>query len=579
MLRKVIIRDVQRSSWLVFDRPIDVLSAHTQSEVFTTLTKVEELVRAKALFAAGFVSYEAAPGLDPALSAKRDTRLPLLSFGLFGEPRRMWNLPDRSRECFASVDWQMSTSRGEYLVGFKEIKKQIELGNTYQVNYTLRQRADNIFDPWELFLNIAGDAACGAYLEADEFAVVSASPELFFSLNDLRLTCRPMKGTASRGMNLVNDRLSGRDLQSCGKNRAENVMIADMIRSDMGRIAVPGSVQAHSLFDVERHSTLWQMTSTITATTTSPISEIFRALFPCASVTGAPKVSSMSIIERLEDSPREIYSGSIGWVGPRRQAQFNVAIRTAWVDKRSHMGTYGVGGGIVWDSQPEQEYRECLLKAQVLTSRVRSSDFKLLETMLWAPDEGYFLLEHHLSRLQSSAKYFGFKIDLERVEAALSQLASHLSGNCYLVRLLLDQYGESQLTHSLLADDSSASPKIVKLSAEPIDTSDPFLYHKTTQRDVYSKALDSVGECDDVLLWNSDGFITETTVANVVALIEGEWFSPPVSCGLLNGTYREWLLQQGEIKERKIHIDDLNETEDLILINSVRGRKHARLAI
>jgi len=571
MLKKIVLRDSHGAQWLVFDQPTDVLSAQSSSEVIDVLLETERRVQAEGLFAAGYVSYEAAPGFDAALTTHPQGDWPVLCFGLFRQPQIVGALPTFESPAEASASWQMTTSRQHYLRRLEQIKKQIELGNSYQINYTVCQRADGNVDPWQLFLDIAGDAPYGAYLEFNDHAIVSASPELFFSLGADRLLCRPMKGTAARGLTLLEDREIERELQNSVKNRAENVMITDMLRNDMGRVAVPGSVRVTSLFDVEKYPTLWQMTSSVTARTSVSITEVFRALFPCASVTGAPKAASMAIIAKLEDSPRNVYTGAIGFFGPGRQAQFSVAIRTASIDKRSACATYGVGGGIVWDSDPEDEYCECLLKARVLTSAAHDRNFELLETLRWAPKGGYFLLEYHLNRMRDSAEYFGFNIDLATIERALTVHETLLGEDHHRVRLLLKRNGEFQLTETLLALDEYRAPQRLRLAAEPIDLSNPFLYHKTTQRRVFDHALRSAGDCDDVLLWNAEGYITETSIANVILRLDDELVTPPVTCGLLAGTYRQWLLDQGQIKERKIHRDEAATIEDITLINSVRG--------
>jgi para-aminobenzoate synthetase/4-amino-4-deoxychorismate lyase len=577
MLQKIVLRDNLKSRWLVFDRPEQVLCAETPSDVLKVLAKVERQVNDEGLFAAGYVSYEAAAGFDAALTTRPQGRLPLLCFGLFAEPASPSRLPPLSTSAHATARWQMTTTRDTYLDKLDEIKTQIELGNSYQINYTVRQRAEGMVDPWSLFFDIAGDAPYAAYLEFENYAIVSASPELFFSLDADQLLCRPMKGTAARGMTSVDDRAIQAELQNSPKNRAENVMITDMLRNDTGRIAVPGSVKVTSLFDIEKYPTLWQMTSTVTATTSAPITEIFRALFPCASVTGAPKAASMALIAQLEDSPREVYTGAIGFFGPDRQAQFSVAIRTAWLDKQRREATYGVGGGIVWDSDPEDEYRECLIKARVLTTAAQDRDFQLLETLRWTAEDGYFLLEYHLNRLRDSADYFNFKFDIEAIGRALTRLASGLMGDRYRVRLLLARNGDTNLSETSLATDEHAAPLRIRLAAEPIDVTNPLLYHKTTQRRIYEQALQLVGDCDDVLLWNADGYITETSIANVVVRLDGDLVTPPVVCGLLAGTYRQWLLDRGEIKERKIHLGDLAAVDGLTLTNSVRGAYDAFL--
>jgi para-aminobenzoate synthetase/4-amino-4-deoxychorismate lyase len=345
-----------------------------------------------------------------------------------------------------------------------------------------------------------------------------------------------------------------------------------MVRNDMGRIAIPGSVRAPRLYDIEKYRTVWQMTSTVTATTNASVCDIFRALFPSASVTGAPKVSSMRLIAELEESPRQVYTGAIGYLAPRRHARFSVAIRTALIDRESDTGVYGIGGGIVWDSDPADEFQECLNKARVLAMPVSKRDFRLIETMLWTADEGLVLLGEHLDRLQESADYFDFAFDRAAIETRLATVAAKLSSRRrHRVRLLLGRDGEIQTEeHALLPERGSRQFRLA-LAASPVDTRDPFLYHKTTRREVYERALAATGDCDDVLLWNKDGNITETTIGNVVVRQAGKLWTPPITCGLLAGTFRRKLLRDGEIEERTVSLVELAAAEAIFVINSVRG--------
>ena len=358
MLERFVARNTVNSGWLIFTNPKEVLLARTPAEVLDVLIEVERRVNQESLFAAGFLSYEAASGFDPAYVTSRNHCLPLVCFGLFSEAEECDTLPRLDRTCNSSSPWQMTTSRAQYVDRLSDIKHQIELGNTYQINYTVRQRATNIINPWELFLTTASDAPYAAYIECQDHAIVSGSPELFFQLRNEQLICKPMKGTAPRGLTSAEDLALHKELHESSKNHAENVMITDMVRNDLGRIAKPGTVSASKLFEIEKYPTVWQMTSTVSARTDASVSDIFTALFPSASVTGAPKVSSMEIIGELEDTPREIYTGAIGFIGPNRQARFSVAIRTALVDKKTNEAVYGVGGGSGWDSDADDEYRE-----------------------------------------------------------------------------------------------------------------------------------------------------------------------------------------------------------------------------
>ena len=536
---------------------------------------MERRVRTEGLYAAGYLTYEAAQGFDPAYRTLTGTRLPLACFGLFQEAT-----PVRCLEQTVSQPapaWRMAEPRHDYFLKVAAIKERIRAGDTYQINYTTRQVAEGVGNPNAMFHRIAAEAPYAALVDSDDYAIVCASPELFFRLDGTRLRCEPMKGTARRGMTLAEDRDLAAWLKGSLKNRAENVMITDMVRNDLGRIAETGSVRTSELFRVTRHPTVWQMTSTVEARTHAPIADVFRALFPSASVTGAPKVSSMRIIESLERFPREIYTGTIGYLTPQRQAQFNVAIRTAAVDKRTGSAFYGVGSGIVADSDAAEEYAECLTKAKILTSPAHGSDFCLLETMLWTPEQGLFLLDRHLNRMADSAEYFGFSFDRESVRQAVESLTCTLDGRRYRIRVLLPRDAAPVLEHRAIIETDGSVPPLVGLASHPIDPDNPLLYHKTTNRDVYARALASTQGCDDVLLWNPDGFLTETSIANIVVDIDGERCTPPVNCGLLGGTYRQWMLDRGQVRERKIHMDELPRIRGLALINSVRGEVPARL--
>ncbi len=575
MLLRILLRDAVAGRWLDFTEPVEVLVARNRSEVRPVVGEAVRRAGDDGLHAAGFVTYEAAAAFDDALVTHGTGSLPPLCLGLFREPQGRQHL-DSSRQGVAeAIVWRMSQARRDYLDQVAAIKEQIACGNTYQVNYTVRQHSDGAGSAWQFFLNVAADAPYAAFIDCAEFAIVSASPELFFELDGERLICRPMKGTAPRGMTLQADRANRETLRHSAKDRAENVMIADLMRSDMGRVALPGSVQASSLCDVEKYRTVWQMTSTITAATRASVAEIFDALFPCGSVTGAPKVSSMKIIAELEDSPREIYTGAIGFIAPRQRARFSVAIRTAWIDKTTGAAAYGIGGGIVWDSDADDEYQECLTKAKVLSNASSAREFELLETILWSPDDGFYLLEEHLQRLADSAEYFDFVLERASIERQFALLARSGTREPRRIRLRLRKDGTVTIEEAPLP--GTGAPLRVRIAAHPIDAGDPFLFHKTTHREMYEQALSAAGDCDDVLLWNGNREVTESTIANVVVRLQGRLVTPPVACGLLPGTYRAKLLREGKIAERRIGLDDLQLAEEIFLVNSVRGWMPCRL--
>ncbi|HET6631042.1 MAG TPA: chorismate-binding protein [Woeseiaceae bacterium] len=575
MLRQIVLRDAAAAQWLRFTDPLEILVARRVAEVPGVIAEAERRVAADGLYAAGFVTYEASPAFDDALTAYPAGVLPPACFGVFAPPTVTERLEDTDTAA-AHADWHMPVGRGEYGRAIAAIKEQIALGNTYQVNFTVRQHAGGIRDPWRLFAGIAEDAPYAAYLDCGDHVIVSASPELFFDLDGDRLTCKPMKGTAARGLTLEADHALRDALRSSEKNRAENVMIADMLRNDMGRVAVPGTVLPAALFEIEKYPTVWQMTSTVTASTHASVSDIFAALFPCASVTGAPKVASMKLIAALEDSPREIYTGAIGCMAPARKARFSVAIRTAWIDRRSGHGVYGTGGGIVWDSEAQAEFAECLDKARVLSSGTRGRDFSLLESLLWTRDEGWFLRDEHLRRMEDSAAYFDFPFDRAAAAGDLDRLAGELPARPCKVRMRLGRDGAVTLSQGPLPVAPGATLRLA-LARQPVDASDPFLYHKTTERSVFEQARRGAGDCDDVLLWNREREITESTIANVVVRRRGRLLTPPVDCGLLPGTFRARLLAEGRIEEARIPLEDLAAAEEIFLVNSVRGWMPCRL--
>ena len=575
-LRQVVLRDAPAARWLAFSEPREVLVASTVRDVRSVVGEAERRVSGEGAWAAGFLAYEAAPAFDPAFVTRPPGALPLACFGIFGPPEVVEDLPP-ARGSGPPPAWRIDVDRAGYRESIGEIRRQIALGNTYQVNYTVRRHAADVGDPWTLFRRIARDSPYAAWIDGGAYAIASASPELFFDLRGDRLLCRPMKGTAARGMTTREDDRALAVLAASAKDRAENVMIADMVRNDLGRIAVPGSVRASSLFDIEKYPTVWQMTSTIEATTRAPVAEIFRALFPSASITGAPKVSSMRLIAGIESTPRQIYTGCIGFLGPGRRARFNVAIRTVLADRRTASAVYGVGGGIVWDSDADAEYEECLNKATVLNT-VDSEDFELFETMLWTRRDGCRLLDEHLQRLADSARYFDFRYDGARIETSLRAFVGGLGGFAHCIRLLLDRNGNVRFeTREPPAPDSDTVLR-VRLAPDPVDLRDPFLYHKTTRRRRYERAMAAAGDCDDVLLWNERGEVTESTIANVVVRLEDGLYTPPVTSGLLAGTLRRSLLAQGSVSERIVRIAELPAIADLYLVNSVRGWRRAVIA-
>jgi para-aminobenzoate synthetase/4-amino-4-deoxychorismate lyase len=573
MLGDIILRDHAGNRWLGFAAPRRVIVARWLSEVTAAIEEAEREVEENGCWAVGFMSYEAASAFDPVLETHPPGDAPLVWFGIYDAPREI--TPPRPQQRRFAAGWEPTMTRGEYLDALHVIKEHIADGDTYQVNFTYRLRSRFEGEARDYFTMLAQDAAAhySAFIDTGRYAVCSVSPELFLRLDGTELTSLPMKGTAPRALTASADRAEAARLRYSEKEMAENVMIVDMIRNDMGRIADTGTVTAPVLFHIERYPTVWQMTSTVTCETRARISEIMAAMFPCASVTGAPRRRTMQIIHELETTPRGVYTGTVGFMAPGRKAQFNVAIRTVVVDTETGTAEYGVGGGIVWDSTDEGEYNECLAKAEVLTKRW--PEFSLLETMAWKPDEGYVLLKLHAERLLRSADYFAIPLTYEAMRDALAAIDSGFGAVAHRVRLLVARDGTVTCESQPL--DESNGPVRVAVAADPIDTSDLFLYHKTTHREVYERALAQHPNADDVILWNERGEITEACNHNVVVEIDGASYTPPVPCGLLGGTYRQWMLENGLVTERVLTLDDLLRAERVWLINSVRGRRDATL--
>jgi para-aminobenzoate synthetase/4-amino-4-deoxychorismate lyase len=571
---QVVLHQQSTLQWLRFQDPYQVLEAATIDDVIPALRYIERQVREKRRFAAGFISYEASSAFDPALCTKPAGNFPLLWFGLYGAPEVI-ALPEPNFESYALGEIAPSVSREEYSGAIAGIKRKIHTGDTYQVNYTLQLRIPFKGDPWHLFLAMVRAQSPGyaAWVDTGRFAVCSASPELFFKLDGNSLTCKPMKGTVKRGCTLAEDESLALWLRQSEKNRAENLMIVDMVRNDLGRIADAGSVDVLGLFEVERHPTLWQMTSTIRATTHQPFTEILAALFPCASITGAPKVRTTHIIADLEKTRRSLYTGCIGYLGPGPNAQFSVAIRTAVVDRVESAAEYGTGGGIVWDSSSEDEYTEAVLKSRILSEQ--RPGFSLLETLLWTPDEGYFLLEYHMKRLADSAAYFGYTADIVQIQNSLLKKAARFGQDSCRVRLLVDEDGTSHIQFERIDPAVSEGEVRIRLAAGPVSSKNIFLYHKTSWREVYDEAKRNTSDCDDVVLWNERHELTESCIANIVVDIEGVLYTPPVASGLLAGVFRAWLLDQGKIRERVLKASDLKACRKTYLINSVRKWREA----
>ncbi len=581
-----LVADPERA--FALEEPIGVLEARRPEEV-AGVVAAAEAASGRGLWAAGFVAYEAAAGLDPDLvvRARRPwdplAELPLAWFALFGRRADVAPLrPPRDAADPGSLSWRPSVARETYDDAIARIRGRIVAGDTYQVNLTFRLHASVAGDDRGLYrdLALAQRGGYAAYLDAGRYHVLSASPELFFRVDGDRITTRPMKGTAPRGRWLEEDLAIAERLVASPKDRAENAMIVDLLRNDLGRISIPGGVGWERPFRAERYETVWQLTSTITASLRpgTTLVEIFRALFPSGSVTGAPKVATMRIVADLEDSPRGVYCGAVGYLAPpgsgEPRAIFNVAIRTVVVDTATGLAEFGVGGGVTFDSSAEGEHEEALTKARILTTARPA--FELVETLRWTPDEGLARAPQHLRRLADSARYFGFRYDAATIRAALEEAISALDGTPARLRLRLARDGATSVETAPLPV-AHEGPVRVAIDDEPVDPDDVWLYHKTTRREPYERRRKRRPDVDDVILVNARGEVTETTIANLAVLVDGVWVTPPRDAGLLPGTYRRILVERGRLLERPISVEQVRAAEGLALVSSVRGWREAVL--
>ncbi len=555
--------------WRVYRAPQEVVEASDRAALLPALERIEQHLHSGGE-AAGFLPYEAGYALEPRLHPLlAKSRGPLAWFGLYAGARVADRLPfpdDDAGELAQGA--RMEIERDRYCAKIEAIRELIAQGEVYQINFTDRVRFRPACGAWKLFAALLGrhPVPYAAFLNTGSEQIVSLSPELFFRRDGGRITVKPMKGTAPRGRTLEEDRQRGRELETSEKNRAENVMIVDLMRNDLGRICRSGSVKTTRLFEVERFGSVWQMTSTIEGALLEGcgVPAIVRALFPSGSVTGAPKIRAMEHIAALEESERGVYTGAIGYFAPRA-AQFNVAIRTATLD--ADQGVIGVGGGITYDSSGPAEWEECQWKAAFLTRS--TPDFRILETLSWEP--GYTLLDAHLARLRDSAEYFGFPFDGPQARAALEELAKELGTEPRRVRMTLARDGALRIEHSELRRERFGR---VRISARRVSSADPFLYHKTTHRHVFDQEWAAAREarCDDALFFNERGELTEGAIHNVFLVKDGLWRTPPVECGLLPGTLRAQILRERpDTREEVLILNDLLGADKIYLCNSVRG--------
>ena len=595
MIERALVRNIDTNNWSLLTDCIDVLVANDHGHVLSVIETAERRARAEQLHAVGYVAYEASHAFD-AKFPKRDIEIPLVCLALFASEKRLDSLVDLYSPASASQDnWQLLESQHSFESKVDHIRDMIGAGEVYQINLTSRMRQSE-FVTLADFVRWSQDMPYAVYLEGPEMTLCSASPELFFQREDGVVWSKPMKGTVGRRGDATADESSALWLKQSRKNRAENVMITDMVRNDLARISSTGKVSVDELFGVERYPSVWQMTSTVKSEVDASIADIFRALFPAASITGAPKCAALEVIHDLEEEPREIYTGAVGRIKPSGAACFNVAIRTAWSSTATGDSRFGSGCGIVWDSDRTEEFEELKTKARIL--RQPDPQFHLFETM-GIVDGAIPRLARHLFRLATSAQYWSFDFDADATKRYLDDVLSDVAGigeandlpaQTYRLRLQLDRRGA--LSHRVEAVELSPiqppqQPQVEQASEFPtvrlalartaVEADDRYLAHKTSRREAYDLALAEVPDGYEPIMFNTVGNVTESAIANIVYQLDGELFTPPLVDGLLPGVLRDELLDSAVVTERTLPVDELKAVQAFWLINSLRGWRKAVL--
>ncbi|MGU3315202.1 aminodeoxychorismate synthase component I [Sphingomonas sp. M6A6_1c] len=564
----------------LYTDPVEIVSAATPEAVAAALATLRA-AGARGLHAAGYLTYEAGAALMPRAVATRDGEGPLLWFGLFAGYRRIEAdavaalLPDPAGAWAAAP--RPRIARATYDEALARVLEMIRAGDIYQANLTLRADVAVAGDPLALYARLRRSAAAGhgALVATGERHLLSLSPELFFALDGDRLTCRPMKGTATRGDGADEDAARIAGLRGDAKQQAENLMIVDLMRNDMSRVAVAGSVAVPELFTIESYPTVHQMTSTVTARLTAgrDAVDVLEALFPCGSITGAPKQRSMEVIAAIEDAPRGVYTGAIGRIDAGGDAAFNVAIRTLAITAGADSGELGLGSGIVADSRADDEWAEVQAKGAFVTAGQHPLD--LIETMAFDPEDGVVLLERHLARLTASAAALGFRFDRHGARNELQAATFRLRGAAR-IRLLLAQSGAIAIEIAP-APVSRTGPLRVALVPLPVAASDFRLRHKTSDRGFYDAARHAAGT-DEVVFVRPDGLLTEGSFTSLfVPAGDGGLLTPARALGLLPGVLRAEMIETGRATEGYLSRDDL--AAPFFVGNALRGLMSAVVAI
>jgi len=563
----------------LYRAPRQVICARTAGEVDGALAALDAALQ-DGFHVAGLFGYELGLVLEGRLAPSfwaADT--PLIWLGVFDAVERLDVLAlDDAFARRAPPPLQRLTpalDAESYAARIAQTKRLIAAGDIYQANLTFAADFAYDGDPLALYaaMRASQPVAHGAFLHFEAFSVLSVSPELFVARAGDTLTVRPMKGTTPRAAEAGADLAAAAALTRDPKQRAENLMILDLMRNDLSRLAAPGGVRVARAFEAETYPTFHAMTSTVEAAAAKGVTApaAIRALFPCGSITGAPKIRAMEILRALEDRPRGVYTGAIGAFSPDGDFSLNVAIRTAVIDAGGR-GVYGVGGGITAGSTAEDEYAECLLKLKVLSDL--GAPFGLIETLRWSADGGFQRLARHLDRLQSAAAEMGFVFDRTGLVRALGALAAGFGAEDQRVRIELSREGTAALSHAPL-DPQGPLPLRLAVARRRVDPGDPFLRRKTTRRAVWDEGLAEARAqgCDEAVFLNRREEVTEASRFSVFVEMapQAPLLTPALACGLLPGILRAELIAAGQATEAVLTLQDLRAGRRIFLGNSLRG--------
>ena len=570
---------------LFFKNPSFILSAKNLKELEKLFIRIEEL-KQKGQSGYGYIKYEAGYELETKLKHLSDNNnMDIARFYMFDNENTFkiknsgldfagieYLMQNREDISYQINNFKLNTKEATFINNIHKLKEHIKRGDTYQVNYTIKSTFDFTGDVCSLFMKLIFDqsAAYTAFINDGNDFILSVSPELFFERRENIIICKPMKGTMKRNYNFEKDNEIKQCLEQSKKNRSENVMIVDLLRNDISRIASDGSVKVNKLYETERYETLYQMTSTITAKLNDEIklSDIFRNIYPCGSITGAPKCRTMEIIYEVEKEKRGIYTGALGIIDNECDV-FNVPIRTVIIDKETGKGEMGIGSGIVWESNAEEEYNETILKSNFLTKPTEY--FYLFETML-AENGSIFLLNEHIERLKLSAEFFLFPVDNRKVKEKINNSLVNIDkAEQYRIRLTLNKWGEIKCEANILSRENHKNT--LAISEIKVSSKNKFNYFKTSNRAIYDNEFINFSDKGfaDVVFFNKKDELTEGSRTNIFIMKNGKWLTPKISCGLLNGVYRQhFILNHKDCIETVLYRDDILNADEIILTNAVR---------